>query len=109
MSGDRAPLGTFEEQVLLAVLRLGGDAIGMDVRREIEAVTGREVAIGAVYSTLDRLEEKGFVRSHRAEADGGSRRLFTLEHDGGRALAHTRALRSRLWQGVDLDGFLEET
>ena len=65
-----SPLGTFEEQVLLAIVRTGDDAFGMNVRREIEGVTGRDVAIGAVYATLDRLEAKRLVRSFRADREG---------------------------------------
>lgn len=103
-----APLGTFEEQVLLAVLRTGsapggGGAYGMSVRRELEEVAGREVAIGAVYATLDRLEAKGLLASERGEAGaGGSRRLFAVTPRGARALADTREMRERLWRGVDL-------
>jgi PadR family transcriptional regulator PadR len=103
-----APLGTFEEQVLLAVVRTvrapaPGGAYGMAVRRELEGVTGREVAIGAVYATLDRLEAKGLVSSERGEAgSGGSRRLFALTSRGARALADSREMRERLWSGVDL-------
>ena len=102
MSAD-APLGTFEEQVMLAVLRTRGEAYGMAVRREIERVTAREVTIGAVYATLDRLEAKGLVGSERGESGpGGSRRLFALTPRGARALADSREMRERLWQGVDL-------
>src|SRR4051794_27371788 len=54
-----APVGSFEEQVMLAVLRAGAGAYGMNVRRELEEVTGRDVTIGSVYATLDRLEAKG--------------------------------------------------
>lgn len=103
-----APLGTFEEQVLLAVVRTGrvpgGDgAYGMAVRRELEEVAGREVAIGAVYATLDRLEAKELVASERGEASAGaSRRLFTVTPRGARALADSREMRERLWRGVDL-------
>jgi PadR family transcriptional regulator, regulatory protein PadR len=96
-----APLGSFEEQVLLAVIRTGEDAYGMAVRREIEAVTGREVAIGAVYATLDRLEAKGLVASAR-EAGAGGRRVFALTRPGAQALAETRAMRERLWRGIEL-------
>ena len=103
-----APLGSFEEQVLLAVLRTGAEAYGMAVRREIESVTRRDVAIGAVYATLDRLEAKGMVDSGRAAGGGGgSRRLFALTTAGAAALAETRAMRDRLWRGVDLDALLE--
>ena len=103
--GTESPLGVFEEQVLVAVLRTAGDAYGMEVRREIERVTGRELAIGAVYATLDRLEAKGLVASTRAHA-GGARRLFAVSPAGARALAETRAMRERLWQGVDVPRLL---
>jgi PadR family transcriptional regulator PadR len=103
-----APLGTFEEQVMLAVLRTGGDAYGMNVRREIERVTGRDVAIGAVYATLDRLEAKALVASGRTPSEASSRRLFEVTPKGARVLADTRAMRERLWQGVDLWGLLAE-
>jgi PadR family transcriptional regulator PadR len=103
-----APLGTFEEQVLLAVVRTGrapggSGAYGMVVRRELEEVTGREVAIGAVYATLDRLEAKGLVASERGEAGAGaSRRMFVVTPRGARALTDSRDMRERLWRGVDL-------
>jgi PadR family transcriptional regulator PadR len=98
------PLGVLEEQILVAVLRTHGDAYGMHVRREIERVTGRDLAIGAVYATLDRLEAKGLVSSSRVHGDGPSRRLFDLSPEGARALAETRAMRERLWHGIDLRG-----
>ena len=100
MSADNS-LGAFEEQVMLAVLHARDEAYGMSVRREIEGRTGREVAIGAVYATLDRLEAKGLVASTRVAGDGGSRRVFELTAAGSRALVETRAIRDRLWQGVD--------
>jgi PadR family transcriptional regulator, regulatory protein PadR len=98
------PLGVLEEQILVAVVRTRDDAFGMQVRREIERVTGRELAIGAVYATLDRLEAKGLLRSRRAIGDAASRRVFELSPSGARALAETRAMRDRLWQGIDLRG-----
>ena len=104
---DFAPLGVFEEQILVAVLRARDDAYGMEVRREIERVTGRDLAIGAVYATLDRLEAKGLLRSRRVLADGPSRRMFEISASGARALADTRAMRERLWSGVDLRGLLK--
>jgi PadR family transcriptional regulator PadR len=91
-----------EEQILVAVLRTGDDAFGMQVRREIERVTERELAIGAVYATLDRLEEKGLLTSRRMISDGASRRIFVVSAHGARALAATRAMRDRLWRGVDV-------
>lgn len=100
---EDSPLGTFEEQVLLAILRTGEDAFGMGVRREIEAVTGRDVAIGAVYATLERLEAKRLVRSFRSVGeDARERRIFAVTPAGGRALAESRAMRERLWRGIDV-------
>jgi PadR family transcriptional regulator PadR len=100
---DTGLVGNFEEQVMLAVLRTGGDAYGMNVRRELEAVTGRSVTIGSVYVTLDRLEQKGLVSSTRVRGAGASsRRVFAITADGRRALAETKALHERLWRGVKL-------
>ena len=99
MTSD-APLGVFEEQVMLGVIRTGDEAYGMNVRRELERVTGREVSIGAVYATLDRLEAKGLVTSRRAP--GGARRTFAVMRAGTAMLAETRAIRERLWRGIDL-------
>ena len=90
---------------MLAVVRTGGDAYGMNVRRELEAVTGRDVTIGSVYATLDRLEAKGFVASQRtAEDDAVSRRIFSITLLGVKSLELTRDTRERLWVGVNLRG-----
>ena len=101
-----APLGVLEEQILVAVLRTRDEAYGMQVRREIERVTDRELAIGAVYATLDRLEAKGLLSSRRAPSAGPSRRIFAVSARGARALAETRAMRERLWRGVDVQRLL---
>ncbi len=94
-------LGAFEEQVLLAVIRTAGDAYGMEVRREIERTSQRDVTIGAVYATLDRLEAKGLVTSARPRGEQ-SRRTFAITRGGLSSLAATRAVRERLWHGVNL-------
>ena len=93
-----APLGTFEEHVMLAVLRTGTAAYGMSVRRELEKVTGRSITIGSVYVTLDRLEAKGLVTSARTAS--ASRRVFTVTPDGALCLVETKAMRERLWDGI---------
>jgi PadR family transcriptional regulator PadR len=88
---------------MLAVVRTGEDAYGMNVRRELEEVTDRDVAIGAVYATLDRLEAKGLVTSTRpAAAETPSRRVFAVTPAGARSLTLTRENRERLWSGVKL-------
>jgi PadR family transcriptional regulator PadR len=99
---DDGPLGTFEEHVLLAVIRTSPASYGMAVRRELELVTGRDVAVGAVYATLDRLEAKRLVSSKRATVDGESRRVFSTTQAGRAALADSRAMREALWRGVEL-------
>ena len=106
---DPVLLGSLEEQVMLAVLRTAADAYGMNVRRELEAVTEREVTIGSVYATLDRLEAKGLVASDRVAvaADVASRRIFAVTPAGGHSLALTRAVRDRLWHGIDLRALIE--
>jgi PadR family transcriptional regulator PadR len=106
MTNHHAPLGVFEEQILVAVLRTRDEAFGMQVRREIERVTERDVAIGAVYATLDRLEAKGLVTSRRTHGDAASRRVFAISARGARALTETRAMRERLWRGVDVQKLL---
>ena len=101
-------LGSLEEQVMLAVIRRRDEAYGMNVRRELETVTRRDVTIGSVYATLDRLEAKGLVSSSRtaAAADASSRRVFAVTGAGARSLALTRSMRERLWTGVKLQALL---
>jgi DNA-binding PadR family transcriptional regulator len=83
-------LGEFEQLVLLAMLRLGPEAYGANIRRAIETGTGRELTISAVYTTLQRLEQKGLVRSRMGEPlpeRGGRRRKYAeLRPAGARAL-----------------------
>ncbi len=104
-------LGSLEYIVLLALAQLGPDAYGMTVRREIGTRLGRDLSIGAVYATLDRLESKGFVSSSIGEptsARGGrAKRHFRIEAKGQRALkASADAIRrmsaglKRGWEGA---------
>ena len=93
-------LGSFEELVLLGVLRTDPEAYGMAVRRELETVGDREVAIGAVYATLDRLERKGLLRSRMgpatAERGGRRKRLYRITPDGAAAVREMQRIRARL-------------
>jgi PadR family transcriptional regulator PadR len=96
---DRDYLGEFEHIVVLALLRLRDRAYGVTVRREIEARISREVSIGAVYATLDRLEAKGYVKSQigepTPERGGRSKRFFHVTAKGVTAVNRThRALES---------------
>jgi PadR family transcriptional regulator PadR len=83
-------LGEFEMKVLMALIRLDSNAYGMLIRREIANRTGRDVSIGAIYATLDRMEKKGYVTSSKGEAtpERGNRakRYFQIEAPGKRAL-----------------------
>ncbi|MDX1395776.1 MAG: helix-turn-helix transcriptional regulator [Gemmatimonadota bacterium] len=83
-------LGEFEQLILFALLRLGDDAYGVPIRQEIQRRTGRDVAQGAVYTALNRLADRGFVRSRLGETTpdrGGRRRkYYELEPAGARAL-----------------------
>jgi PadR family transcriptional regulator PadR len=106
MNTTKNTLGSFEEYVLFATLRLGEQAYGAKIRQTVEDATGRSVSIGAIYATLDRLERKGFITSWQGEATpergGRAKRYFRVEGAGVRALNETRAVRNKLAEGVDL-------
>ena len=108
MGGRVTYLGEFEQVVLLAIVRLGDDAYGATIRREIETRTGRWVSIGAAYATLDRLVTKGYLRARDAdgapERGGRARRCFSVTAAGVAALENARELQRRMWAGVDLRG-----
>jgi PadR family transcriptional regulator PadR len=93
MDGD-VRLGRFEEVVLLALLCLRENPYGVTIRREIAQRTGRDVSLGAVYTTLERLERKGYVKSRignpTPERGGRAKRYFWIEAAGRRALNETQ-------------------
>lgn len=100
----RAPLGEFEVVVLLAVLQLDNESHGSRVRDAIHERTGRRPSRGAVYVTLDRLEEKGLLTSKLIDAPhvrGGTRRLFRTTSTGVRAVKHALATVARMRQGLE--------
>ena len=86
-----ATIGDFEQRILIALMRLGDDAYGVTIRRDIEARTGRTVSPGALYTALDRLERRGMVSSRLGdptpERGGKRKRLYTVRPAGERALA----------------------
>ena len=98
-------LGEFEQMVLLAVARLRAEGYGVTLRQEIAERTGRDVSIGSVYATLDRLESKGLLTSRESDPEpvrgGRARRLFRIEAAGMRALEESRRMMEALWEGVD--------
>lgn len=103
-------LGEFEQMVLLAILQRRDEAFALEVRRELEESADRPVSRGAFYTTLDRLEGKGYVRwTEETPADGrapGPLRRFDVTETGLEALRVSRAALDRLWRG--LDGLLGE-
>ena len=104
MNKDDYILGEFEQIALLALVRLRNNAYGMTVRREIEERAGRHVSIGAIYTTLERLEQKGLVSSHMGEATpergGRAKRYYKIEAPGVRALDRSREVLGRMWRGL---------
>jgi PadR family transcriptional regulator PadR len=101
---SRSHFGEWELTVILALMRLGEDAYGVPICREIEAQTGREVAVGSVYATLERLEEKGFVSSElgkpTAERGGRAKKYFRITIIGVREVRRTRRALMNLWNGL---------
>jgi DNA-binding PadR family transcriptional regulator len=97
-------LGEFEQCVMLAVARLGERAYGVTIRQEVEERTDRDIALGALYTSLGRLELKGYLRSRLSdptpERGGRSRRYFSLTVTGADALRASRERLERMWQGL---------
>ena len=101
-------LGEFEYLLLTAAARLGEDAYGAAIRQEIESATGSGCSIGALYTTLDRMEEKGIVRSWLGEATpqrgGRAKRYFALTKSGRVALVSAQRAYQSLLDGLDILG-----
>ncbi len=99
MKGDR--LGEFEEFTLLAVRALGDHTYAVPVQQFLEQTTGRDVSLGAVYASLNRLENKGYLRSSMGDATpqrgGKQKRLFEVTALGLRTLKNLRQVRDRIW------------
>src|SRR5215470_9862288 len=97
-------LGTFEQAVLIAVLRLEADAYGRAILKEVQARLDRDVAPGAVHATLDRLEQKALLASKlgpgTAVRAGRVRRYYRLLPAGFRALNDARATVDNIWSGL---------
>jgi PadR family transcriptional regulator, regulatory protein PadR len=97
-------LGEFEYLLLTAASRLGDDAYGASIRQEIEATTGRSCSIGALYTTLGRLEEKGFVTSWMGdptpERGGRPKRMVRITATGVKAATEFYSAVSRVTRGA---------
>ena len=94
-------LGEFEELVLLTIAVLGSEAYGVQIQREIEERCNRTISIGALHSTIARLEEKGYLKSWMGgatkERGGRSKRYYEITQAGKKAVAATKNLRDELW------------
>lgn len=105
-------LGAFEQLILFSVLQLDGEAYGVSIRETIEERTGRTVSIGAIYTTLGRLEDRGLVRS-RTEAPQGRtgrpRKYYRLSPEGARSLRASYAAIQSMAGGLtaELDRLAE--
>jgi PadR family transcriptional regulator, regulatory protein PadR len=99
-------LGELEQTILLAVLRLGDEAYGVSIRREIALCTRREIAPGALYTTLDRLEKKAIVVARDGdptpERGGRAKRFYKLTREGRALLVEAQRSFSNLMAGLDL-------
>lgn len=101
---SRELLTDFELMILLATLRVGDEAYGVPIAREIEQTGGRQVALAAVYTALDRLERNGMVTSSLGESTpergGRAKRLFEVTPQGIRAIKQTQRALVALWTDV---------
>jgi PadR family transcriptional regulator PadR len=97
-------LGSFEQAVLVTIVRLADQAYGRAVLQDVAKRLDRSVSAGAVYATLDRLEAKGLVSSRLATGtpvrDGRARRYFAVTASGVRALNDAREAIDTIWQGI---------
>jgi PadR family transcriptional regulator PadR len=104
------PIGELEQLILLAILRLGPEAYGLSIARELEAHAGRRLSRGALYTSLDRLEAKGFLRWKLApggpERQALPKRMYSVLPRGVAALRASKQVLRRMWRG--LDDVLEE-
>src|SRR3954467_4037983 len=103
---SQAPvLGDFEQLVLMGVLRLGDNTYGAAIRQEIHERSGRDVSINAVYTTLDRLEDKGLLRSWvgapTAERGGRRKKFYALRPSGEAALRHAYSAFRAMTRGYE--------
>ena len=102
---ETTPIGELEQLILLAILRLGPDAYGLSIARELETRAGRRLSRGALYTTLDRWEAKGLLR-WKLEAGGPERqalpkRVYWVLPRGVTALRTSQRVLRRMWRGLD--------
>jgi PadR family transcriptional regulator len=98
-------LSELEQLALLALIRLGTDAYGPSIQRELEETAGRTLSIATIYVTLVRLEKRGLVSSWRSDPEpirgGKAKRFFAVTPLGMKALNASRAVMNRMWKGIE--------
>jgi PadR family transcriptional regulator, regulatory protein PadR len=101
---SKPSVGVLELAMLLAVSRLEREAYGMAIRRDLSERLGRDYAPGAIYTTLQRLEDKGLLTSNAGQPlpirGGRTRRVYTLTGTGARAIRDARKQSAAIWSGV---------
>jgi PadR family transcriptional regulator PadR len=99
---NRDYLGSFELMVMLVLIRLGENAYGVPISREIEQRSGRRVALGSVYATLERLQAKGLARSQMGdptpERGGRAKRYFQVTAKGLQEVREAQMALKKLWR-----------
>src|ERR671910_467020 len=97
-------LGEFEEIVMLTVGILYNDAYGVSIKKEIESRLSRNVSVGALQTALQRLEDKGYLKSREGESTqeraGRPKRYFTITAYGKKAMEYTKSTRDDLWRSI---------
>ena len=111
MANKQSYLGEFEHLVLLSIMSLGTNAYGVTVRRYLKETIDRDVSIGALYSTAERLEQKGLITSRKGEAiaerGGKAKRYFKVTQDGITNLKQTRNSFEQMWKNLPVLCFYE--
>lgn len=106
-------LGEFEQFVLLSILKLGANAYGSAIRQLLAEAVNRDVTIGALYTTLERLEKKGLLTSEMGEVTpergGRAKKYFKLTAQGQTALKRSKDALTNMWQGLSLFELLKVT
>ncbi|AIY65802.1 PadR family transcriptional regulator [Pseudoalteromonas piratica] len=99
-------LGEFEQMVMLAILKLADNAYGVSIRELLVEAIERDVSVGALYTTLERLEKKGLLTSSQGEAiaqrGGRAKKFYVVSGQGKQALNRSKNALETLWQGIQL-------
>ena len=101
---ERTYLREFEQLVLLSVMRLGDDAHGGEIRRDLEQTANRSVSVATIYVALSRMEQRGFVRSWMSDPTpvrgGKAKKHYAVKPEGSEALREAKATLERMWLGT---------